>query len=102
MCKSYVIRFIDTESVTMKLGRGSRSHGCDVVEGHPRAVARWPDLGICDVAEDSRAVSAIGLQQFEHALVTADSLALERPTDHVREVIVADRYCVSVTKSHHG
>src|SRR5207247_10773794 len=45
---------------------------------------------------------AVRLEELEHALVGGTRRALERVSDRVRQVVVADRNRVRVAESHHG
>src|SRR5438034_11179640 len=45
---------------------------------------------------------AVRLEELEHALVGGTRPALERVSDRVRQVVVADRNRVRVAERHHG
>src|SRR6185437_2305739 len=70
------------------LGRGSE--GAVVADGHAGAAARGGAAAQLDQAGHPVAVTGVGGEELEHAGVVGLA-AGQRPADHVRQVVVADR-----------
>src|SRR6185437_8899041 len=75
------------------LGRGSE--GAVVADGHAGAAARGGAAAQLDQAGHPVAVTGVGGEELEHAGVVGLA-AGQRPADHVRQVVVADRDRVGV------
>src|SRR5207244_12475215 len=74
----------------------------DVAQRFPGPESRRGDARRRDQADHPRAMPAVRLEELEPALVGGTRRALERVSDRVRQVVVADRNRVRVAERHHG
>src|SRR6266576_6227510 len=78
-------------------GEGESNAG-DAAQAHPGSEAWSLDPAECQQADDARAMSAVGLEEFEHAGLAAARLTSECPRHLVRQMVIARGHDIAIAE----